>query len=71
MAKVYQCDACGDVMKSPYEAKMKEFYIGCSFEFGHVLPSFNKKIVRIHLCDNCYRNLNRLAEVKKDVKNND
>lgn len=65
MAKVYQCDACGKVMKNPYEARMKEFYVGCSFEYGHVFPSNNKRIKRIHLCEECYDGLQKLAEDKE------
>lgn len=64
MAKAYICDACGITMTVPYEAKMKEFYIGCSFELNGVFPSFNKRRVKVHLCDDCYHALHLMAKEK-------
>ena len=65
MAKVYVCDACGITIENPYEAKMKEFYVGCSFELCGVLPSFDKRRVKVHLCDDCYH---ALCEIATKVK---
>ena len=33
MAKAYVCDACGVTMTDPYEAKMREFYVGTDFDY--------------------------------------
>ena len=65
MAKVYQCDACGEVMGNPYKAKMREFFIGCSYELDHTFPSFDIRTTRIHLCETCYKGLRKLAENKE------
>ena len=61
MAKSYICDACEITIKNPYKAKMKEFYIGCSFEIGGVLPSFDTRRTKVHLCDDCYHALREIA----------
>ena len=62
--KVYECDACKKTIKDPYEVKMKEFYVGCSFETCGVFPSNDKREVKIHLCDDCFKGLNKIAKDK-------
>ncbi len=63
--KVYQCDSCEKVIKEPYDSKMKEFYVGCEFTLGVALPTFEKRKVKIHLCEDCYRGLHLIAEKKR------
>lgn len=64
MAKCYVCDACGITIEDPYEAKMKEFYIGCDFEIYGVFPAPRRVKKKVHLCDECYHSLHEIA--KKD-----
>lgn len=68
MSKEYVCNSCKDIIKSPHEVKMKEFYVGCSFELSGVYPSYDKRKVKIHLCDKCFLGLRKIAE--KAVKDN-
>ena len=65
MGKAYVCDACGRTIQNPHEARMKEFYIGATFEFGGVsfLPVTNK--TKVHLCNDCYHALREIAKKKK------
>ena len=69
MSKQYVCDSCKEIITSPHDVKMKEFYIGCSFDFGRVLPSLDTRKVKVHLCDKCFLGLNKIAEkaVKGDA----
>ena len=62
MSKQYVCDSCEDIILSPHDVKMKEFYIGCSFEVDGVYPSLDKRKVKIHLCDRCFLGLRKIAE---------
>ena len=62
--KVYECDCCKKVIQNPYELKMKEFYVGCSFEPWGVFPSNDKRKVKINLCDDCFKGLNKIAKDK-------
>lgn len=62
--KVYECDACKKIIQDPYEVKMKEFYVGCSFETCSVLPSNYIRKVKIHLCDDCFNGLNKIVKDK-------
>lgn len=59
--QVYKCDACGQIIEDPYKMKMKEFYIRCTPTYLNY--DFTKK-VKIHLCNDCYHNLNNLAVAK-------
>lgn len=63
--KVYQCDSCKKVIKTPYEEKMKEFYVGCEFTLGAAFPTFEKRKVKIHLCEDCFQGLHLIAEKKR------
>ena len=67
MSVEYVCDSCGEMMKNPHDVKMKEFYIGCSFDLDGVYPFFDSRKVKIHLCDDCYHGLKEI--VKKVVTN--
>ena len=60
--KVYKCDSCGAMIENPYTAKMKEFYVGCTFEKGMALPEDAKQKVKVHLCEQCYRGLCTIAD---------
>lgn len=62
--KVYECDSCKKIIQNPYEVNMKEFYVGCSFEIWGVFPSNDKRKVKIHLCDDCFNGLNKIAKDK-------
>lgn len=62
MAKAYVCDACGITMTEPYEAKMKEFYLGMDICINVMLPSPRKRKIRVHLCDECYHALHEIAK---------
>ena len=65
MAKTYVCDACGTVIDNPYKARMKEFCIGCEYDLCGVFPKFTTIRKKVHLCDECYHALNKLAERKE------
>lgn len=62
MSKTYVCDSCNEIIKNPHDIKMKEFYIGCSFDLTGVYPSPSKRLLHIHLCDKCFLGLNKIAE---------
>lgn len=60
--KTYLCDSCGRVMSNPYREHMREFYLGCDFDFGVAFPINSKRRKKIHLCKNCYKGLYYIAE---------
>ena len=62
--KVYKCDACGKVIKDPYEEKMKEFDIVCEFDMCGVFPRRNKNHTKVDLCEECYRGLHLIAKAE-------
>ena len=66
MATAYICDACGETMTDPYKAKMKEFYIGCSYEWYDVFPVNSTRKVKVQLCHECYEGLHMIAMKVKD-----
>lgn len=66
MAKAYVCDACGETMKDPYEANMREFFVGTEADFGMIFPCNVKTFKhKVHLCDGCYHSLKTIAERKE------
>ena len=65
MAKVYMCDACGITMKDPHEAKMKEFGMGLTYEFGEMLFIPVTQKTKVHLCDDCFHSLREIAKNKR------
>ena len=60
--KVYKCDSCGRTIDSPYEERMKEFYISGSCDSIFIIPHNDKRRVKIHLCNDCFRGLHKIAE---------
>ena len=62
MAKIYKCDACGVAIDDPYNANMKEFYVGTQFEVEGVFPRFTTRKQTVHLCEECFRGLRLIAE---------
>lgn len=68
MSKVYKCDSCGSMIENPYTAKMKEFYLGCKFDFGKCFPEESKIKVKIHLCEKCYKGLCTIANNVKECE---
>lgn len=69
MAKAYVCDACGITMKDPYEAKMRQFYVGVELDYGVAFP-LNVKTIKqkVHLCADCYHALHEIARTQEDTK---
>lgn len=67
MAKAYVCDACGETMTDPYSVRMKEFYIGRDCTLVGVFPAREKRKVKVHLCDDCYKGLHLIAEGENDA----
>ncbi len=63
--KVYQCDACEKAIKDPYKEKMKEFFVGCHFDYCGVFPENSKRKIKVHLCDDCFKGLHLIAEKKQ------
>ena len=55
MSKVYQCDACEMLTDTPHKIKMKEFYVGVTFDEYGVYPEDSTRKVKIHLCDDCFK----------------
>ena len=72
MSKVYKCDCCEGIIKDPYEANMKEFYVGAEYDMVcGILPIKSKNITKIHLCEECYKGLKEIgARVKAGEENN-
>ena len=66
--KTYVCDACDVVINSPYEMKMKEFYVGCSFELAGVFPNPTRRKTVVHLCDDCFHALHLIAQKKLEAQ---
>ena len=60
--KVYKCDSCGRIIESPHEERMKEFYIEATCEGFFVFPHNDKRKVKIHLCDDCFGGLQKIAD---------
>lgn len=59
----YKCDACGCMIDDPHDVKMKEFYVGCESTIsGHPLPIDVTRKTKIHICDECFKGLNLIAE---------
>ena len=68
MAKAYVCDACGMTMTNPYEAKMRQFYVGVEFDYGTTFPcNVKTRKSKVHLCDECYRALKTIAESRMEA----
>ena len=59
--KAYICDSCGKTIYNPHREKMREFYV----EYYRIDMSRKTKI---HLCNECYRGLNKIAENAEEKK---
>lgn len=62
MSKEYVCNSCKGIIASLHDVKMKESYVGCSFEVDGVYPSFDKRKAKIRLCDKCFLGLRKISE---------
>lgn len=63
----FVCDACGKVIKEPYEARMREFYLGrYNDDDGYPITKRITKKRKVDLCSECFHGLYLLAE--KEVK---
>lgn len=65
MAKCYKCDACGETIKNPYKAKMKEFCIACHHEVTGTFPWNTTYKTVVDLCDDCFHALREIAKNKE------
>ena len=72
MSKVYKCDCCDEIIKDVYEARMKEFYVDSEYDIVcGILPLNSKNIVKIHLCEKCYKGLKEIGgRVKSGEQHN-
>lgn len=61
MAKAYVCDACNVTMVNPYEAKMREFYVGVGYDYHAYEINVKTAKQTVHLCDECYLALREIA----------
>ena len=69
MARAYVCDACGITMPDPHKARMREFYVGLRYEYGHAIYTNRKSRCKVHLCDDCYHALHEIAGEKRREEN--
>ena len=53
-------------MVNPYKVKMKEFTIFPIYECGYELDWKTKRKIKIHLCDDCYQGIGRIANKRSD-----
>lgn len=62
MATIYKCDACGVAMDDPYNANMREFYVGMPFDLEGTFSCFATRTQVVDLCEECFRGLRLIAE---------
>ena len=67
MSQVYLCDACNVKITDPHKVKMKEFYVGCSYELFGTFPVDSTRKVKVHLCDDCYKGLRMIAKNRSQI----
>lgn len=65
MAKVYMCDACFNVMQNPFKCWMRVFRVEAYRDDGHYMPTKRKRKRKIHLCDDCFHALRKIAKEKE------
>ena len=65
MAKVYVCDACGQVIEHPHSQKIKEFCLEANCDMGMAFAKPVEKKKEIHLCPDCYKALYLIAGGEK------
>lgn len=64
--KAYVCDACGMAITSPWDARMREFYVGARVGSKRVsLRHFKTNKQKVHLCEDCFRALHFIAGAKR------
>ena len=59
--KSYICDICEKPITDPYTARMREFGITLTFEFGWASPDHYKERTKIHLCGDCFEEFKKIA----------
>lgn len=59
--QVYQCDSCRDIISDPHRVKMREFDLESVFDNGSYFHISCKRRGKIHLCDKCFKGLNKIA----------
>ena len=64
--KTYVCDSCQKTISDPYEANMKEFCYTPEYNGGVFYPVPCKHGIRIHLCEECFRGLNKIAKAVEE-----
>jgi len=60
--KVYMCDSCGAMAKSPYAMGVTRFYYESDYEIYGVVPRKAKRELKIHLCAACCEGLKTIGE---------
>lgn len=67
--RTYVCDSCEKIISDPFEVEMKEFYYVPESGFGFIiLPNPIKRKIKIHLCGECFKNLNKIAKEMTEEK---
>lgn len=64
----YVCDCCEKTIVNPHKMNMKEFFVGREYDFGMMFPVKSTRRIKIHICDECYRGLRKIAEKKLEEK---
>lgn len=66
MSKIIKCDSCQQEIKDVYGVKMKEFFydldLGDLVEHGGFLPWPRTRKIKVHLCDECFKNLKNICK---------
>ena len=63
--RIYICDMCERVIKDPHNVKMKEFYLAADYDEYGIAPYPSVFKTKIHLCDECYKELKKIAHDRK------
>lgn len=54
--KSYVCDVCQTIISNPHTVKMKEFYVGYTYEIGSgAIPINSKRREKLHMCSHCWQ----------------
>ena len=61
--KAFVCDSCNTIISDPYIVKMKEYIVGSVFDLT-IMPTKEKRRVKIHLCGTCFQSLQDIAKSK-------
>ncbi len=60
--RTYMCDSCKKIVTDPFEAELKEFCYVPEYDFVGIIPVPTKRKIKIHLCGECFKNLNKIAK---------